>query len=235
MNIIPKINPLEIKKEEKKEEPNIFISQSNNILNKSNEVPEKSQINNQLKISDLPSFNPLQEKKQKSKVSEFINNLLAEDKIIFSEKEKEEYEKNQLSFKKNEEILDEFKNMLDNHKEKYTKSVSNMRLFDKKFINLINNIKINAAESLNNEMKYNKLMEKIKITETKFTNLKINMTNKDKTITDALDYLKGMNEIGLILYDEERGFAFIERNAKNGENFGIKRDSTMDSIVYYLI
>jgi hypothetical protein len=65
-----------------------------------------------------------------------------------------------------------------------------MRLFDKKFINLINNIKINAAESLNNEMKYKKLMEKIKITETKFTNLKINMTNKDKTITDALDYLK---------------------------------------------
>ena len=166
LNIIPKINPLEIKKEEKKEEPNIFISQSNNILNKSNDVPEKSQINNQLKISDLPSFNPLQEKKQKSKVSEFINNLLSEDKIIFSEKEKEEYEKNQLSFKKNEEILDEFKNMLDNHKEKYTKSVSNMRLFDKK------------------------LMEKIKITETKFTNLKINMTNKDKTITDALDYLK---------------------------------------------
>ena len=52
---------------------------------------------------------------------------------------------------------------------------------------------------------------------------------------DAEDYLKGMNEIGLILYDEERGFAFIERNAKNGENFGIKRDSTMDSIVYYLI
>ena len=190
LNIIPKINPLEIKKEEKKEEPNIFISQSNNILNKSNEVPEKSQINNQLKISDLPSFNPLQEKKQKSKVSEFINNLLSEDKIIFSEKEKEEYEKNQLSFKKNEEILDEFKNMLDNHKEKYTKSVSNMRLFDKKFISLINNIKINAAESLNNEMKYKKLMEKIKITETKFTNLKINMTNKDKTITDALDYLK---------------------------------------------
>ena len=100
LNIIPKINPLEIKKEEKKEEPNIFISQSNNILNKSNDVPEKSQINNQLKISDLPSFNPLQEKKQKSKVSEFINNLLSEDKIIFSEKEKEEYEKNQLSFKK---------------------------------------------------------------------------------------------------------------------------------------
>ena len=52
---------------------------------------------------------------------------------------------------------------------------------------------------------------------------------------DALDYLKGMNEIGIILYDEERGFAFIERNAINGENFGIKRDSTMDSIVYYLI
>ena len=190
LNIMPKINPTEIKKEEKKEEPNIFISQSNNILNKSNEVPEKSQINNPLKISDLPSFNPEQEKKQKSRVNEFINNLLAEDKLIFSEKEKEEYEKNQLFFKKNQEILDEFKNMLDNHKEKFKKSVSNMRLFDKKIINLIDNIKGNTIETLNNEMRYNRLLEKIKITETKFTNLKINMTGKDKTITDALNYLK---------------------------------------------
>ena len=190
INILPKINPIEIKKEEKKEETNIFISQSNNILNKSNNVPEKSQINNQVKISELPLFNSDPEKKEKSKVREFINNLLADDKLIFSEKEKEEYEKSQLSLKKNQEILDEFKNTLDNHKEKYTKSVSNMRLFDQKFINLINNIKSNALESLNNEMRFKKLFEKIKITETKFTNLKINMTNKDKTITDALDYLK---------------------------------------------
>jgi len=52
---------------------------------------------------------------------------------------------------------------------------------------------------------------------------------------DAESYLKGFENIGLILYDEERGFAFIERNAKNGTNFGIKRDATMDSIVYYLM
>ena len=211
-NIIPKINPIEIKREDKKEEPNIFISQSNIILNKSKENPEKSQINNQLKISDLPSFNPIQEKKQKSKVNEFINNLLTEDKLIFSEKEKEEYEKKQLSFKKNQEILDEFKNMLDNHKEKYKKSVRNMRLFDRKIINLINNIKINADESLNNEMRYKKLMEKIKITETKFTNLKINMTNKDKTITDALDYLKkNMNNYNNLSTIKPRNF---EENIK---------------------
>ena len=102
--------------------------------------------------------------------------------------------------------------MLDNHKEKYKKSVRNMRLFDKKIINLINNIKINADESLNNEMRYKKLMEKIKITETKFTNLKINMTNKDKTITDALDYLKkNMNNYNNLSTIKPRNF---EENIK---------------------
>ena len=52
---------------------------------------------------------------------------------------------------------------------------------------------------------------------------------------DAESYLKGFENIGLILYDEERGFAFIEKNAKNATNFGVKREATMDSIVYYLI
>jgi hypothetical protein len=52
------------------------------------------------------------------------------------------------------------------------------------------NVQRSTIETLNNERKFKNLLEKIKITETKFTNLKINMTNKDKTITDALEYLK---------------------------------------------
>ena len=123
-------------------------------------------------------------------MNEFINSLLSEDKLIFSEKEKKEFEKKQLLVKKNEEILNEFKNMLETQKEKYTKCVSNTRIFDRKLSNLMYNVQRSTVETLNNERIYNKLLEKIKITETKFTNLKINMTNKDKTVTDALEYLK---------------------------------------------
>ena len=202
INIIPQNNKIELKKEEKKEETNIFISQSNNILNKSNNLLEKSQTNSQLNISDLPNISKIEnknsspnlniapEKKEKSKVNEFINSLLSEDKLIFSEKEKKEFEKKQLFVKNNEEILNEFKNMLETQKEKYTKCVSNTRIFDRKLSNLMYNVQRSTVETLNNERIYNQLLEKIKITETKFTNLKINMTNKDKTVTDALEYLK---------------------------------------------
>lgn len=53
--------------------------------------------------------------------------------------------------------------------------------------------------------------------------------------SDALDYLKTMENIGLILYNEGKNSAFIEKNAKNNSGFGVKRKDTMDSIVYYLI
>ena len=52
---------------------------------------------------------------------------------------------------------------------------------------------------------------------------------------EAKNYIKNMENIGLILYDDERNFSFIEKPAKNTSDFGTKRDCTMDSVVYYLL
>ena len=194
------INTNKTKKEEKKEEVNIFLSQSNNILNKSNNKnssqnneEEKNNIISKIPNPEIKTGNiqiPLKEKKENQKVDDFINNLFIEDKIMFSEEERKKFEKIQLSHKSNEEIIDEFKYMLFNQKEKYEKLTNNSRIFGNKFINLINNIKNNSYEALNNEIRYKKLLEQIQLTEIKLEKLKSNMTNKDSIITGGLDYLK---------------------------------------------
>ena len=52
---------------------------------------------------------------------------------------------------------------------------------------------------------------------------------------EAKNYIKSMENIGLILYDDTRNFSFIEKPAKNNSDFGTKRECTMDSVVYYLL
>ena len=200
-NIISTINTDQIKKEEKKEQTNIFLSQSNNILNKSNiNNDNQSQNNSQIKNSSSQILNfenkignapiPIQEQKEDKKMNDFINNLLAEDKIMFSEKEKMEFEKRQLSYKTNGEIIDEFKSMLLTQKEKYHKFTNNARIFESKFMNLLNNIKNNSYATLNTEIKLKKLLDKIQLTEAKVSKLKSKMINKDTTMTKGLDHLK---------------------------------------------
>ena len=202
-NIISTINTNQIKNEEKKEQSNIFLSQSNNILNKSNNnnnINNQSQNISQIKnsSSQLPNLEnkignepiPIPEQKENKKVNDFINNLLAEDKIMFSEKEKMEFEKRQLSYKTNGEIIDEFKTMLLSQKEKYLKLTNNARIFESKFMNLLNKIKNNSYATLDTEIKMKKLLDKIQLTETKVSKLKSNMISKDTTMTKGLDYLK---------------------------------------------
>ena len=158
----------------------IKISAKNTETDNNFELNKNNEHNNNNKI------NPLKE----SKANDFINNLFVEEKIIFSEEDHKEFEKKQLSHKLNEELVDEFKNILFTQKEKFEKYVSNARIYDQKFLNLVDNIKTNAYESLNNEIKYKKLLEKIKLTEKNVSNLKLNMTNKDKTMNNAFNYLK---------------------------------------------
>ena len=202
-NIISTINTNQIKNEEKKEQSNIFLSQSNNILNKSNNnnnISNQSQNISQIKnsSSQIPNLEnkignapiPIPEQKENKKVNDFINNLLAEDKIMFSEKEKMEFEKRQLSYKTNGEIIDEFKTMLLSQKEKYLKLTNNARIFESKFMNLLNKIKNNSYATLDTEIKMKKLLDKIQLTETKVSKLKSNMINKDTIMTKGLDYLK---------------------------------------------
>ena len=262
-NNISAINVNQTKKEEKKEETNIFLSQSNNkLINSNNQSQNNNNNKNEPKnyiISKIPNpdvKNPnIPEKKENQKVNDFINNLFTEDKIMFSEEERKKFEKRQLSHKSNEEIIDEFKNMLLNQKEKFHKLTNNSRIFHDKFINLINNIKNNSYETLNNEFRYEKLLEQIKLTEEKFIKLKKNMTNKDKTITGGLDYIKkNLNNNFNNLYfiknpDFEKNYTFykdlsetsdktrkIDININifwNSMNRNEKNKSDINSIYYY--
>lgn len=185
-------------KEVKKEESNIFLSQSNNILNKlknNNENQNKEQVKNSLISLNPPKEKneillPNPDKKENPKVNDFINNLFEEDKIVFTEEEKKEFEKKQLSIKSGEEIIDEFRFMLFTQKEKFLQLTNNARLIDNKLINLLNNIENNSYETLNNQIRYNKLLEKVKLAEEKYANLQKKMNNKNNNINNGLDYLK---------------------------------------------
>ena len=198
INILSTINT----KVEKKEEKNILVSQPNNLLNISNNIiNNKNQNNEQIKNSLLSqnqkpenilnnSQIPILQKKDNPKVNEFINNLLAEDKIIFTEEEKKEFEKKQLSHKLNGEITKEFELMLLNQEEKFKKFTNNDRILENKIYTLYNINKNNSSKTLNNENKCKKLFEKVKLTEAKVSKLNLNMINKDASVSGGLDYLK---------------------------------------------
>jgi hypothetical protein len=215
-NIFSQMNKNEIKKEEKKEELNVFLAQSNQILNKSNNNKEQNQNNNQIKNSIQPQISknnnnnnniniikPILDKNGNSKAKDFINNLFVDDTLIFSENERKDFEKNQLSYKLNEDIVDEFKTMLFNQKERFEKFVHNERIYEQRYTNLVNNINKNSNELLNNGIKMKKLSEKIKSVESKYTDLNLKMTNRDKAVTRAINY--------------------IEKNLNNGNSLSIMK------------
>lgn len=52
---------------------------------------------------------------------------------------------------------------------------------------------------------------------------------------EAVEWLDEYPYIGLILYDEASNKAYIYKTASNNENFGIKRNDTIDSVIYYLL
>ena len=80
--------------------------------------------------------------------------------------------------------------MLLNKKEKFKKFGNNSRIFGNKYFALLDNIKNISTKALNNESKYKKLLEKIKLTEAKVSKLNLNIINKDASISGGLDYLK---------------------------------------------
>ena len=247
-SIFPVITDKQIKKEEKKEEPFIALTQSNNIFNKSkNDDQNQKSLQKENKNQPVISI-PV--KNENSRVNEYIHNLFEEDKIIYSEEQKKEYEKKQLSLKSNDEIIEEFKSSLINQKEIFSKCINNARLFDNKFINLIDNIKKNSYETINNEIRYRKLSEKIKLAEENYNNLKLNMTNKNEAINGGLDYLKkNLNNNNFSLnknknYDEKNKFYYelsetsdkirqIEDNTKRFWNSINSNNDNMNQVSSY--
>ena len=75
------------------------------------------------------------------------------DLSLSNSKELEDYEKNQMLYKSNKEILEEFKTMLKTQKEKYKQCVNNTRTFEKKLMGILDITNANSKLSEINEMK----------------------------------------------------------------------------------
>jgi hypothetical protein len=183
-------------KEEKKESSNIFLAQSNNILKKlNNNVNANKDENNINNIDESKNKieNIAKNDEENQKASEFINNLLAEDKFVYTEKEQINFEKAQLSYKLNEEIVNELKSMLYSQKEKFKKCVENTRLLEERYHQLTKINEKKARDSMDNLIKYEKIISELNLLSENSNSLKQILSIKTDIMGDALEYLKKNN------------------------------------------
>ena len=188
------------KTEEKKESNNIFLAQSNNILNKMNndidinKNKENKDINNKSK-SLIEDFSIKQNKNNDKdrEVKEFLNNLLIEDNLILANKEMMEYEKKQLFAKLGGEIIDELRTTLNSNKEEFKQYVNNTRMLEEKFYQTNKIINNNIENSVQKEMKYNNILLNLNKVYQNAHDLDTKISNRNKIISDALDYIKNNN------------------------------------------
>ena len=164
INIIDKQNPIS------NVPNNLNINQNN--LNQ-NQININNQQKNEIKINEI-NVN----KNQYLKIPEKPFDL-----SLSNSKELEDYEKNQMLYKSNKEILEEFKNMLKTQKEKYKQCVKNTRIFEKKLMGIIDITNANSKLSEINEMKGKLFIEKINGINQRSKNLE----NIIKNFNDKLD------------------------------------------------
>jgi len=201
------------KNEEKKESNNIFLAQSNNILNKinkDNNLINENDINKNKNILNLDNINDINKSKSKSiisglsinsninknedkEVNEFLKNLLVEDKLVIAQKEMTEYEKKQLSAKLGGEIIDELRTQLNSNREEFKRYINNTRLLEEKYYQTNKIIKKNIENSVQKEIKYNNLLFDLNNISKYANNLDTKISIRHKNISDALDYLMNSN------------------------------------------
>ena len=202
-------NIISTKNEEKKEENNnIFLAQSNNFLNKLNndananaEKDNKTHLNfenenNSNKDQTKSLFEGLSknkdksnEKKEDKKVEEFIQNLLAEEKLVYSNKEILEYLKNQTLNQLSGEIINDLKDSLISQKNTFTECIKNTRLAEEEYYEICKKANIQADISVQNEIRYSQLLLELKSVYQKSNLLEQKINGRNKDISEALDYL----------------------------------------------
>jgi hypothetical protein len=198
-----KIGSTIIKKEEKKEQRNIFLDQSNNILNKmnndinTNKNNEKNKINLNNKeesranflLDDVSQIINNSEKKEDKKIDEFIKNLFEEDNLVCSDKQMKEYQKNKLSTQTGEEILNDLKSALYSQKEQFLYYTKYTRMIEEKFYEICKKSKEVSENGLQIKNKINTLSSKENQISENTKLLEENIFKKNKNISEALDYL----------------------------------------------
>jgi hypothetical protein len=197
-----KIESTIIKKEEKKEQRNIFLDQSNNILNKmnndinTNKIKEnKINLNNKEEsranflLDDVSQIINNNEKKEDKKIDEFIKNLFEEDNLVCSDKQMKEYQKNKLSTQIGEEILNDLKSTLYSQKEQFLYYTKYTRMIEEKFYEICKKSKEVSENGLQIKNKINTLSSKENQISENTKLLEENIFKKNKNISEALDYL----------------------------------------------
>ena len=100
----------------------------------------------------------VQEIKENQKVDDSMDNFFEDDKIMFPEAEKKNFEKRQLSYQTCGEVIDELRSMLFTQKEKYHKFTKYARIFESKFMDILNNILNNSHACLDTQIKSQNLI-----------------------------------------------------------------------------
>jgi len=142
-------NLINNKKEQKQEDNNnqglnLNIPNNNNILNQNAPNQNQNQPKKENEINNINNINNNMNIKIPEKPF---------DVSLSNAKELEEFEKNQMLYKTNSEILDEFKRMLFNQKAKYKQCGQNTRKFEQKLMGLIEITQTNAIIAKQNEKK----------------------------------------------------------------------------------
>lgn len=205
---------------EKKEENNIFLAKSNNFLNKSNNNPngnndknnEKNKVylnfennnkgnNNEINSlfegmsknkNDVQSQN-IDKKEERKKVDMFLNNVFQEYKFISSEQEMNEFMKNQMLHQFGGEVLNEMKLTLESQKKTYHECVKSTRDFEERYYQLCKMQKEEAEFALQNQFRYEKLLEQLNNLCRKTNELEEKIILKKNDISQVLDYLNKKN------------------------------------------
>ena len=200
------------KPEEKKNE--------NNNNNNNNQGLNATNILNQ-------NQNPLNQNQPKKENKDELNNLnnlnnndlnikIPEkpfDVSLSNAKELEEFEKNQMLYKTNGEILEEFKKMLFNQQAKYKQCVQNTRKFEQKVMGLIEITNTNAIISKHNGKKGKKIIDKINTINHLSKNLENIITNfNDKLNANLIPFKDNIMNSDKFLLNENNSekFKFYE-------------------------
>ena len=150
--------------------------------------------NNNILNQNAPNQNQNQPKKENeiNNINNINNNMNIKipekpfDVSLSNAKELEEFEKNQMLYKTNSEILDEFKRMLFNQKAKYKQCGQNTRKFEQKLMGLIEITQTNAIIAKQNEKKGQKIIEKITTIDYLSKNLENIITNFNDRLNENL-------------------------------------------------
>lgn len=170
--------------------PNLFNINQPNKENKINDNDNQNINNNINNNNPLPNNNPdsnnLNINNQENEEYKIMDNI-PEVPFQFSDcKELKDYEKNQLLHKTNNEIIEDFKLMLETQKKKYLKCTENTRILESKYFEILKINNDNETFCKINQHKGDNIIMTINNLDARYKNLYQAINFIDSKMTDVL-------------------------------------------------